>query len=58
LTQRPLYQKVYRYKTKKGYAYIKVEDGGITGWVDNARLIWRLPSRQQKAPANTDAQAG
>src|SRR5262249_32933213 len=43
LTQLPLHQKVYRYKTDRGYAYIKVEGNGVAGWVDNARLIWRLP---------------
>jgi hypothetical protein len=57
LTQLPLHQKVYRYKTEKGYAYIKVEGTGVTGWVDNARLIWRLPSPQQKAATKTEEQA-
>jgi hypothetical protein len=57
LTQLPLYQKVYRYKMEKGYAYIKVEGSEVTGWVDNARLIWRLPSQQQKAPTKTEEQA-
>ncbi len=57
LTQLPLHQKVYRYKMEKGYAYIKVEGSGVTGWVDNARLIWRLPSQQQKAPTKTEEQA-
>jgi len=57
VTQLPLYQKVYRSKMEKGYAYIKVEGSGVTGWVDNARLIWRLPSQQQKAPTKTEEQA-
>jgi hypothetical protein len=57
VTQLPLHQKVYRYKMEKGYAYIKVEGSGVTGWVDNARLIWRLPSQQQKAPTPTAAEA-
>jgi len=57
LTQLPLYQKVYRYKMEKGYAYIKVEESGVTGWVDNARLIWRLPPPQPKAPTKTEEQA-
>jgi hypothetical protein len=57
LTQLPLHQKVYRSKMEKGYAYIKVEGSGITGWVDNARLIWRLPSPQQKAPMKTEERA-
>jgi hypothetical protein len=58
LTQLPLHQKVYRSKIEKGYAYIKVEGSGVSGWVDNARLIWRLPSQQQKAPPKTEKQAG
>jgi SH3 domain-containing protein len=57
LTQLPLHQKVYRHKTEKGYAYIKVEGSGVTGWVDNARLIWRLPPQQQKASTKTVEQA-
>jgi hypothetical protein len=57
LAQLPLHQKVYRSKIEKGYAYIKVEGTGVTGWVDNARLIWRLPSQQQKAPTKTEERA-
>jgi hypothetical protein len=57
VTQLPLHQKVYRYKMEKGYAYIKVEGTGVTGWVDNARLVWRLPEQQQKAATKTEEQA-
>jgi hypothetical protein len=57
LTQLPLYQKVYRSKMEKGYAYIKVEGSEVTGWVDNARLIWRLPPPRQQAPTKTEEQA-
>ena len=57
LTQLPLHQKVYRYKMEKGYAYIKVEGSEVTGWVDNGRLIWRLPSQPQKTPMKTEEQA-
>jgi outer membrane biosynthesis protein TonB len=57
LTQLPLHQKVYRYKMEKGYAYIKVEGSEVTGWVDNAQLIWRLPSQQQKAPPKAEERA-
>jgi hypothetical protein len=57
LTQLSLHQKVYRSKIEKGYAYIKVEESGVTGWVDNAQLIWRLPSPPQKASTKTEEQA-
>jgi hypothetical protein len=57
LAQLPLHQKVYRYKMEKGYAYVKVEGNGVSGWVDNARLIWRLPAQQQKAATKTQEQA-
>lgn len=57
VTQLPLHQKVYRSKIEKGYAYIKAEGTGVTGWVDNARLIWRLPSQQQKASTKTEGRA-
>jgi len=57
VAQLSLHQKVYRSKIEKGFAYIKVEGSGVTGWVDNARLIWRLPSQQQKASTKTEEQA-
>jgi hypothetical protein len=56
LTKLSLHQKVYRYKMEKGYAYIKVEGSGVDGWVDNARLIWRLPSQQRKSVTKTEEQ--
>ncbi len=40
----PLHQKVYRSKLEKGFAYVSVEGTGQTGWVDNGKLIWRLPA--------------
>lgn len=57
VTQLPLHQKVYRYKMEKGYAYVKVEGSGVTGWVDNARLIWRLPAQQEKASTKPEEQS-
>ena len=56
LAQLPLHQKVNRYKMEKGYAYIKVEENGVSGWVDNARLIWRLPAQQPKSATKTGEQ--
>ena len=39
-----LHQKVYRSKVENGFAYVKVAATGQSGWVENAKLIWRLPS--------------
>jgi hypothetical protein len=38
-----LHEKVTRSKVERGYAYVET-DSGQTGWVDNAQLLWRLPS--------------
>jgi hypothetical protein len=43
-----LHEKVIRYKVERGYAYIKAESG-LTGWVDNAMLIWRVPGTRPVA---------
>jgi hypothetical protein len=40
----PLHQKVHRSKLKQGFAYVEVVGSGQAGWVDNGKLIWRLPS--------------
>lgn len=38
-----LHERVTRFKIERGYAY--VENGaGQMGWVNNAQLLWRLPS--------------
>jgi len=37
----PLHAKVLRYKTERGFAYVKVAGTGQTGWVRNADLVWR-----------------
>lgn len=47
----PVHQKLYRSKQERGFAYVKVDGSGQTGWVDNSRLIWRLPSRKPKPAA-------
>jgi hypothetical protein len=38
-----LHEKVIRSRVDHGYAYVTAERGGLTGWVNNAQLIWRLP---------------
>ncbi|MDX2169260.1 MAG: hypothetical protein SF182_19475, partial [Deltaproteobacteria bacterium] len=38
-----LHEKVTRAGVEHGYAHIIASTSGVTGWVDNAQLIWRLP---------------
>ena len=45
------YQKVYRYKIEKGFAWVKVDGSDMTGWVKNAKLIHQLPQRSVGEPA-------
>jgi hypothetical protein len=42
------HEKVTRFKLERGYAYVE-SDGGAKGWVNNAQLIWRLPSSPSTA---------
>ncbi len=46
-----LHERVTRYRIERGYAYVKSEKSGMTGWVDNAMLLWRLPGA---APARAE----
>ena len=46
------YQKVYRSRIEKGYAWVKVDGTDLTGWVDNAKLIWRLPKTTAADPTS------
>ena len=39
-----LYEKVVRSRLERGYAYVSAAKGGLTGWVDNAKLVWRVPA--------------
>jgi hypothetical protein len=50
-----LHQKVYRYRLESGYAYVKVEGSDQEGWLDNGKLIWRLPGGT--APAAREGSA-
>jgi hypothetical protein len=38
------YERVTRSRVERGYAYVTAERGGLQGWVDNAQLVWRLPT--------------
>ena len=50
ITELPLNEKLLRYRIEKGFAYVKVQRTGQKGWVENARLKWRI--EKQKAPAD------
>ena len=41
IAELPLHTKVLRYKTERGFAYVKVTGTGQVGWVRNRDLIWR-----------------
>src|SRR5262249_30922723 len=52
----PLHEPVTRYKVERGYAYVKADARGLTGWVNNTNLLWRLPAAKP-TPAEPSAQA-
>lgn len=39
----PQYTKLNRDKLDRGFAHVRVDSTGETGWVENAKLLWRLP---------------
>ena len=39
-----LHEKVARTNLERGYAFVESSKSGLKGWVDNAQLIWRLPT--------------
>jgi hypothetical protein len=52
-----LHEKVTRFKLERGYAYVESATSGLKGWVNNAQLIWRLPTAPTSAtPAPAEAQ--
>lgn len=55
------YQRVVRTQLTNGWAYVTT-DGGLSGWVDNAQLVWRVPATggapaTGAAPASADTTA-
>jgi len=46
--QLSLHERVTRSKVERGYAYVET-GSGQTGWVNNAQLLWRLPTAGQAA---------
>ena len=47
----PQYTKVYRDELDQGFAHVRVDSTGEAGWVENAKLIWRLPKAKPSEPA-------
>lgn len=48
------YQRVVRTQLRSGWAYVTA-DGGLSGWVDNAQLVWRVPAQGTGAPVAAPA---
>lgn len=55
----PLHARVTRTALEHGYARVVADRDGLTGWVDNAQLVWRLPdaAAPPAAPAGADRAA-
>lgn len=52
-----LHEKVVRSDLQRGYALVESSKSGLKGWVDNAQLIWRLPTAPGTgAPAKVEAE--
>jgi len=51
-----LHERVTRSRVERGYAYV-TSASGLTGWVSNAQLIWRLPATGAPAPAEAAPEA-
>jgi hypothetical protein len=49
--QLPSFDKVTRSKMERGYAYVTSSKSGVSGWVNNAQLLWRVPNAQPAAVA-------
>lgn len=48
----PQYTKLYRDQVDRGFAHVRAESTGETGWVENAQLIWRLPKHKPSQQAH------
>jgi hypothetical protein len=55
VTTLALHEKVIRSKLEHGYALVESAKSGMQGWVDNAQLIWRLPTAPTTAAAAEEA---
>jgi uncharacterized membrane protein len=50
-----LHERVLRSEVERGWAHVRSDRSGLKGWVDNARLLNRIPSAHAPA-ASPDAQ--
>jgi Bacterial SH3 domain len=51
-----LHERVTRSDLRRGYALVESSRSGVKGWVDNARLLWRVPTAPAtSAPAPAEA---
>jgi hypothetical protein len=50
-----LYEKVIRSDLQRGYALVESAKSGVKGWVDNAQLVWRLPTAPAAGAAAGEA---
>ncbi|MCP4694557.1 MAG: hypothetical protein GY859_41390 [Desulfobacterales bacterium] len=55
LARLPLNEKLLRTRQQGGFAFVTVERTGQTGWVENARLIWKKKAPPAKAPVEPPA---
>jgi hypothetical protein len=52
-----LHEKITRTQVERGYARVWSTRTDVTGWVDNAKLIWRIPAATTAAPAPAHPEA-
>jgi hypothetical protein len=46
-----LHEKVLRYRVERGFAFVRVAKTGAEGWVDNGKLLWRVPASHESGAA-------
>lgn len=51
------YEAVTRTKIDGPYAFVISAKSGLSGWVDNGQLIWRLPPMKVTSPSTVDTEA-
>ncbi|WP_045223839.1 hypothetical protein [Methyloterricola oryzae] len=51
------YERVIRTRLERGFAFISSQSGAVQGWVDNAQLIWRVPTRKPAPQPDSKAAA-